>query len=187
MSLAHVRQALTEDSRSSGQLLLTAVVCCSDVLQSSLQKCAEGYTCRRLACAIGVFLEGMGWGLSLVHPSPQLLCGAGSTGQQVRPRGSLKQFSKPRPDLGSPRTWGPLTHNNATLTSAHRQGLGIALQPDGVFLIHLLELQLQPGVLSLSLAELALAGGQHLGMEAALNLCSVRWSSKLVGPPSPRP
>lgn len=83
MSLAHVCQALTVDSSRSGQLLLTAVVCCSDVLQSGLQECPEGYTCRCLACAICVFLEERGWGLSLVGPTPfpQLLCGAGSAVQ----------------------------------------------------------------------------------------------------------
>lgn len=100
------------------------------------------------------------------YPSLNPLCGAGPAVQQVRPRGSLANPGQ----AWAPQDLGPLTHNRATLPSAHHQGLGTALQPDGVLLIQLLELQLQPGILGLSLAEPALAGGQHLGVEAALNL-----------------
>lgn len=105
-----------------------------------------------------------------VHPAPQpplwsRSCSAAGEAQRV-----FEAVQQTQARLGLPRTWGPLTHNRATLPSAHHQGLGMALQPDGVLLIQLLELQLQPGILGLGLAELALAGGQHLGMEAALNL-----------------
>lgn len=109
-------------------------------------------------------------------------CGAVGEAQRVPATGQQIQARR-----GLPRTQGPLTHNSTTLLRAHHQGSGVVLQPNAVLLIHLLELQLQPGILSLSLAELALAGGQHLGVEAALSLCPMRWSfTRLIGPLSPR-
>lgn len=67
MSLAHICQALPVDASSPGQLLLTAVVCCSDVLQSGLQECLQGSSsCWCLVCTICILLEEVGWGLGLV-------------------------------------------------------------------------------------------------------------------------
>lgn len=75
-----------------------------------------------------------------------------------------------RPGSGSPGPRG-LPPSTRPSLGAHGHGLGAVLQSDGIRLVQLLELQLQPGVLCLSLVELAPAGRQHLGVEEALSLC----------------
>lgn len=61
------------------------------------------------------------------------------------------------------------SHRLLLTTIAHNQSaycclFGIALQPDGVLLVQLLQLKLQLSIFSLSLPELVLTGGQHLGV-----------------------
>lgn len=75
-----------------------------------------------------------------------------------------------RPGSGSlgPRGLPPST---GPPLDAHSHSSGAVLQLNGICLIQPLKLQLQPGVLCLSLVELAPAGRQHLGVEEALSLC----------------
>lgn len=72
--------------------------------------------------------------------------------------------------LRLPGTQRPPTQYGPPL-DAHSNSSGAVLQLNGIRLIQLLKLQLQPGVLCLSLVELAPAGRQHLGVEEALSLC----------------
>lgn len=139
MLLAQICQTLAVVSSSPGQLSLTTVVRFPDVLQSGFEECPKGCSCRCLACTICVLLEVMGQGWGLVGPTPlpcNSLLGTGLVVQQVGTTGSLKQFSKPQPGLGPP------TQHGAILPITHCQALDTVLQPDGVFLIQLLELQL---------------------------------------------
>lgn len=53
MPTAQICQVLAVGPSSPGQLLLTTVMCCSDVLQSGLQECLKGW----LACTICISLE----------------------------------------------------------------------------------------------------------------------------------
>lgn len=58
----------------------------------------------------------------------------------------------------------------------HRHVLDVPRQPGAIFLVQLLQLELQPGVLRLHLLELALGGEQHLGTANTL-------AAALVPPP----
>lgn len=86
------------------------------------------------------------------------------------PRVSLKLSSTPTPDVGSLGLTGLPSPSQGSGPGAYRCFSGTVLQPEGVLLIQLLQLQLQLGILNLGLAELALAGGQHLGEGPLLHL-----------------
>lgn len=183
MPPAQICQALAVGAGGPGQLLLTAVMSCPNVLQSGLQECPKGCGCGLRACAICVSLEEAGPGPgraalgriqplplnSLPRAGPRIVCWAGLK-SSTRSRVSRRWLVVVRPGSGYPGPRG-LPPSTGPPLNAHSHGSGAVLQSNGIRLIQLLELQLQPGVLCLSLVELAPTGRQHLGVEEALSVC----------------
>lgn len=60
----------------------------------------------------------------------------------------------------------------------HRHVLDVLREPGAIFLVQLLQPELQPGVLRLHLLELALGGEQHLGTANMLAAALLPWPSK---------
>lgn len=135
MPPAQIGQALAVGAGGPGQLLLTAVMSCPNVLQSGLQECPKGCCCGLRACAICVSLEEAGPGPgraalgriqplplnSLPRAGPRIVYWAGLK-SPTRSRASRRWLVVVRPGSGSlgPRGLPPSTGHPSMLTATVR-------------------------------------------------------------------